>query len=457
MSILIKNIEIYNGKDNFIADIYAEDEIIKNIGQNLQVKAEKLIDGTGKILLPGGIDVHTHFNLDLGEFVAVDDWKSGPVAAAFGGTTTVVDHIGFLERGSSLQSMVDHYHEISKDKPIIDFSFHGVMQETEDSMIDEIQTLYDEGIVSLKLYTTYGGKVEDDQILKVLQKAKETGTVVCVHCENDGSIKVLREESEKEGHFEPIYHAKTRPNVTEAEAINRLAYLSKIAGDPKLYIVHTSTSEGLEEIKKARKNGLKNIYCETCTQYLTLTEDKYLDEVEGLKYIMAPPLRKEKDVEALWKGIIDGDVDVIATDHCPFMFKEHKLKYKDDFKKVPGGAPGVEERMEIILTEGTKRGVSINRLLDLLVHNPAKIMGLYPKKGNLSIGSDADFVIYNKEQYTISENNRHSAVDYTGYEGFKSNFKVDTVIIRGKVVVEKGKQVAKEGYGKFVKRIFEKH
>ncbi|MDL2310797.1 dihydropyrimidinase, partial [Peptostreptococcaceae bacterium OttesenSCG-928-C18] len=414
----------------------------------------KIIDGTGKLLLPGGIDVHTHFDLDLGEFVTVDDWETGSVAAAFGGTTTVVDHIGFLERGSSLQSMIDHYHEISKDKPIIDFSFHGVMQETEDSMIEEIEKLYNEGIVSLKLYTTYGGKLEDDQILKVLQKAKETGMIVCVHCENDGAIKTLREESAKKNQLAPIYHAKTRPNETEAEAISRLAYLSEIAGDPKLYIVHTSTKEGLEEIKKARKNGLKNIYCETCTQYLTLTEDKYLDKVEGLKYIIAPPLRKSDDIEALWEGIKNGDIDVIATDHCPFSFKEDKLKYKDDFKKVPGGAPGVEERMEIILTEGTKRGMSINVLLDKLVHNPAKIMGLYPEKGNLSIGADADLVIYDKKEYTILQSNRHSKVDYTGYEGFKSKFKVNTVILRGQIIIENNKRIVKSGYGKFKKRKF---
>ncbi|HHX69544.1 MAG: dihydropyrimidinase [Miniphocaeibacter sp.] len=454
MSLLIKNIKVCNGKDEFISDLYIEEEKIRKIGNNLNIKADEIIDGSGKLLLPGGIDVHTHFDLDLGEFVAVDDWEAGPKAAAFGGTTTVVDHIGFLERGSSLQSMVDKYFEISKGKPIIDYSFHGVMQETTDEMVDEIEKLFNEGIVSIKLYTTYGGKLEDDQILKVLQKAKETGTVICVHCENDGSIKLLREESEKKGHFEPIYHAKTRPNVTEAEAISRLAYLSKIAGDPKLYIVHTSTAEGLEEIKKARKNGLKNIFCETCTQYLTLTEEKYKDPIEGLKYIMAPPLRTNKDVEALWEGIANGDVDVIATDHCPFMFKEHKLKYKEDFKKVPGGAPGVEERMEIILTEGQKRNISLNTLIDKLIYNPAKIFGLYPKKGSLAIGSDADLVIYSKEKYTISQSNRHSSVDYTGYEGFEVDFKVDTVIVRGKVVVENNEIKVENGYGKFIKRKF---
>lgn len=452
MSLLIKNIEIYNGEDNFISDIYVEDEKISEIGKNLDKKTDKLIDGTGKILLPGGVDVHTHFNLDLGEFIAVDDWETGPKAAAFGGTTTVVDHIGFLERGSSLQSMVDHYHNISKNKPVIDYSFHGVMQETTDNMINEIQKLYDEGIISVKLYTTYGGKLEDNQILKVLQEAKKTGTVICVHCENDGSIKLLREESEKNGEFTPIYHAKTRPNETEAEAINRMAYLSKIAGDPNLYIVHTSTKEGLEEIKKARRNGLKNIYCETCTQYLTFTEDKYLDPIEGLKYMMAPPLRKKEDIEALWEGIINGDVDVIATDHCPFMFKEHKLKYKDDFKKVPGGAPGVEERMEVVLTEGKLRNIDINTLLEKLIINPAKIFGLYPKKGSLGIGSDADLVIYNKENYTISQSNRHSNVDYTGYEGFETKYRVNTVIVRGKTVVEDGKIKVENGYGKFIKR-----
>lgn len=253
-----------------------------------------------------------------------------------------------------------------------------------------------------------------------------------------------------------MYHAKTRPVETEAEAINRLIYLSELAGFPKLYIVHTSSKLGLEEIKKARARGVKNLYCETCTQYLTLTEDKYLEggNEEGVKYIMAPPLRKEEDLEALWQGIEDGQVDVIVTDHCPFFYKSEKLPYKDDFQKCPGGGPGVEERMEIILTEGLRRGIRLERLIEVLITNLAKIFGLYPKKGSAQVGADGDLVIYSEEEYTISQANRHSNVDYTGYEGFKVDFKVATVISRGSFVLKDVEYLGHPGQGKFIKRSF---
>lgn len=454
MSLLVKNAEIYDGYQNFSADIYCEEGKIKEIGKNLKANADKVIDGKDRILIPGGIDVHTHLDLDLGQYRSIDDWYQGTVAAAFGGTTTIVDHIAFGPRGCSLQSMIDTYHELSKDKAVIDYSFHGVIQDVNEASLEELQSLKDEGISSLKLYTTYGGMLDDEEILKVLQMAKKTGTIICVHCENDGSIALLREEAGKEGHLTPVYHAKTRPNATEAEAVNRLIYLSELAGYPKLYIVHTSTEEALNEIKAARKRGVKNLYCETCPQYLLLTEEKYTEngDLEGLKYIMAPPLRQEKDKEALWKGIAEGEVDVIATDHCPFYFERDKLNGKEDFRVAPGGAPGIEERVESILTEGTKRGFSINELLQKLVVNPAKIFGLYPKKGSISIGADADFVLYEKKTYTILENNRHSNCDYTTYEGFESDFTLDKTIQRGQIVIDNGELKAQAGTGQFLKR-----
>ncbi|NMB09361.1 MAG: amidohydrolase family protein, partial [Tissierellia bacterium] len=266
-------------------------------------------------------------------------------------------------------------------------------------------------------------------------------------------IALLRKECGPNGQLTPIYHAKSRPNQTEAEAVNRLIYLSELAGYPNLYIVHTSTKEALDEIIIARKRGVKNLYCETCTQYLTLTEDEYKKEgYEGLKYIMSPPLRKNEDIEALWKGIEDGEVDVIATDHCPFFFERDKMYGKDDFRVTPGGAPGVEERMEVILTEGENRNIPKSKLVEILITNPAKIFGLYPTKGTLNIGSDGDVVLYDKKEYTISQKNRHSVVDYTTYEGFKSKYKVNTVIQRGNVIVEDGKLLVEKGQGKFIPR-----
>ena len=332
------------------------------------------------------------------------------------------------------------------------------MYEVNDDLIEEIEDLMDEGIPSIKIYSTYAGKLEDDEILRVLKKAKEVGTIVCVHCENDGLIKELRKEAIEAGNLSPKYHALTRPNESEAETINRLAYLSKVAGDPKLYIVHTSTKEGLDEIKAARARGLKNIYCETCTQYLTYDESKYMDNPnkEAVKYICAPPLRKKADVEALWEGIKNEDVDVIATDHCPFIYESEKKPYADDFTKAPGGIPGVEERMEVVLTEGLKRNIPLNVLTKLLCKNPAEIFGFSNKKGSLEEKKDADIGIFSKNSYTITQENRHSKCDYTSYEGYKTDVKIDTVIAKGKIILDKNGYYGKKGMGKFIKRKLDK-
>lgn len=455
MSLIIKNANI-NG--NYIADIKIEDEKIKEIGYDLNETDCEVYDAEGKLTLPGGVDVHTHMTLDLGEYIAIDDFYTGTVAASNGGTTTIVDHIAFGDKESYVKEMIDSYHESAKDDAVIDYSFHGALQDARNKTLDQIEELYNEGIVSQKIYTTYGGQIDDYDILKVLKKAKETGVVVCIHCENDGSIKKLREEAEEKGNLDPIYHAKTRPAQAEAEAINRLIYLSELAGYPKLYIVHTSSKLGLEEIKKARERGVKNLYCETCTQYLVLDETKYIEggNSEGVKYICAPPLRRNEDIEALWEGIKNGDVDVVATDHCPFYYESEKLPNRDNFLNCPGGIPGVEERVEVILTEGLERGISIKRLIEVLSLNPSKIMGLYPNKGIIQPGSDADITILSNNKYTITQENRHSNSDYTTYEGFESNYKVETVLCRGQFVLKDSKFVGKKGYGKFIKRQFNK-
>ncbi|MDD7305009.1 MAG: dihydropyrimidinase [Peptoniphilaceae bacterium] len=456
MLCLIKNGKALVGGKLKKCDILIEDEKISQISDKIDISAQKIIDAKDKLVLPGGVDVHTHMNLDLGKYVSVDDFYTGTVAASYGGTTTIIDHIGALEKGASLTSMIDHYHDLADDKAVIDYSFHGALYELNDKLLDEISKLYDDGIVSIKIYTTYSGKLDDGQMLKVLKKAKQTGSVVCVHCENDKAIEELRNEAIANKKLSPIFHAKTRPDQTEAEAINRLIYLSEIADFPKLYIVHTSSKKGLDEIISARKRGVKNLYCETCTQYLTLDESKYTEggNKEGIKYIMAPPLRKKEDIDALWEGVKNGDVDVIATDHCPFFYERDKLLYKDNFIDCPGGAPGVEERMEVVISEGLKRNISLGRLVDLLATNPSKIFGLYPKKGEIKVGSDADLVIMNNSSYEIKEENRHSNCDYTTYQGYKTSVKVESVILRGRIILDKGKYFAKKGEGKFIPRKF---
>ncbi|WP_297280644.1 dihydropyrimidinase [uncultured Anaerococcus sp.] len=456
MSILIRNANIV--KDNKISkeNIYIKDEIIKNIDQNLDIKADRIIDGSHKIVMAGGVDVHTHFSLDLGKFISIDDFYTGTRAASYGGTTSIVDHIAFGDKDSLVSEMIEKYHNMADNHAVIDYSFHGAIQKASDDILDEMEKLYHQGIVSTKIYTTYGGKLDDDSMLKILKKSKQTGTIVCVHCENDGMIKELRDEAQKANQLDPIYHAKTRPAEAEAEAINRLIYLSELADFPKLYIVHTSSKLGVDEIRKARARGVRNLYCETCTQYLTYTEDKYMENgnAEGVKYICAPPLRKQKDVEALWDAVADGTVDVIATDHCPFFYESEKLPYKDNFLEAPGGIPGVEERMEVILTQGLKRGISLVRISDLLSKNPAEIFGLGYKKGSIEIGKDADIAIFDKDSYAISQANRHSACDYTTYEGFVSDYKLNTLISKGRILLDQDGYYAKEGMGKFIERKF---
>lgn len=454
MNILIKNGKVVLKDSVEIKDILIEDRKIKKIADNIDILDAELVDASGKLVIPGGVDVHTHMNLDLGKFVSCDDFYTGTVAASYGGTTTICDHIGALEKGASLIKLINHYHDIADGRAVIDYSFHGAMYEENEALLSEIEDLKNLGIPSVKIYTTYSGKLNDDQILRILKMAKKTGSIICVHCENDGSIAQLRSEAIKNRNLDPKYHAQTRPNASEAEAINRLIYLSEMAGYPKLYIVHTSTKEGLDEIINARRRGVKNLYCETCTQYLVYDDSKYKDfpNEEAVKYICAPPLRKKEDIEALWNGIINGDVDVIATDHCPFIYETEKKPYADDFTKAPGGIPGVEERMEVVLTEGLKRGVNLNKLINLLCTNPAKVFGFYPQKGSIEEGTDADIVIMSKEKYTIKQENRHSKCDYTSYEGFKTDFMVDTVIFKGQFILNKNHFYGKEGFGKFIER-----
>jgi len=452
LGLIIKNGIINNCDQSYKADILIENGKIKEIGDDLCQSDCVVIDASERLILPGGVDVHTHMDLDLGNFRAADDFYTGTLAAAFGGTTTIIDHIAFGPKGCKLQYQIDQYHGLADCKSIIDYSFHGVFQHVNRDILEEMKNLIEEGIISFKIYMTYDNMLQDEDILRVLIKAKQLGTVIAVHAENNGAIQYLRQHYGELGKTAPIYHALSRPDSTEAEAINRMIYLSEIAGFPDLYFVHVSTKKGLDEIISARKRGVKNIYCETCIQYLTLTEECYKKENnEGLKYIISPPLRKNEDVQSLWKGIENNDVDVIATDHCPF-FMNSKLDGAYDFRIAPGGAPGVEERMEITLTEGIKRGISINNLIEKLSTAPAKIFGLYPKKGDIQIGTDADIIIVKKNKKTIKYENRHSAVDYTTYEGFEVGYVVETTIQRGNIIVQNDKLIANKGDGIFLKR-----
>jgi dihydropyrimidinase len=414
----------------------------------------EIIDGTGKILIPGGIDVHTHLSLDTGEAVSSDDFYTGTRAAVWGGTTSIIDHPGFGPPGCALDHQIRKYHDLAGGKAVIDYGFHAVIQHVDDGVLAAIDDLASEGITSCKIYLTYGYKTGDGEALRVLEKARDAGVLVAVHPENDGVISLLRRRFAASGKLAPRYHPLSRPAECEAEAVNRMILLARMASGAPLYIVHLSCGLALEYIRAARERGQRNIYAETCPQYLLLDDGRYdLPGEQGLKYIISPPLRKKADNEALWKALAR-DIDAVATDHCPFFFETQKILGKDDFTKCPGGAPGIEERIPLLFSEGVAKGrISLRRFTELCSTGPAKLFGLYPRKGVIAEGSDADLVLIDPAKtWTIRRGGIHANVDYSPYEGMDVQGAVDTVISRGTVLLRNGVFSAEAGRGRFLKR-----
>ena len=414
----------------------------------------EVINAEGKIVIPGGVDAHTHLCLDTGSAVVSDDFYSGTLAAAWGGTTTIVDHPGFGPSGCSLDHQIKKYHKLAEGRAVIDYSFHGVIQHVDEDVLAMMETLAESGITSYKVYTTYGCKLSDENIYQVLKRAAELGLLVAVHPENDGVINYLRKKFLSEGKISSQYHPLSRPAECEAEAVSRMILLAKMAGDAPLYIVHLSSALALEFIINARRRGQKNLYAETCAQYLLLDESLYnLPGSESLKYIMCPPLRTEADRKALWQGL-EADIDTVATDHCPFLFETQKLRGRDDFTKCPSGAPGIEERIPLMYSESVaKKRLGIRRFTELCSTAPAKLFGLYPQKGVIKEGSDADLVIIDPEKkMVLSHKNIHAHVDYTMYEGIEVLGYPLCTISRGEVIVRAGAANAAPGRGKFIRR-----
>ncbi|EKY25797.1 dihydropyrimidinase [Clostridium celatum] len=457
MSLLIKNGIIVTSSDTFKGDIYIEDGIVKEIGENLNYNKNKteIIDASGKYVIPVGVDVHTHFNLHVGNLVVNDDFYTGTIAAACGGTTTIIDHIGFGPQGCELRYQINKYHSYADNNAVIDYGFHGVIQHVDNDILNEIEEIVEEdGINSFKAYLTYDYKIEDEDIIKIFKKLKEVNGITAIHCENHGVIQYLRKYYEENGLKSPIFHSLSRPEETEGEAVNRMINIAKIANYKDLYIVHLSTKIALDYIKMARENG-QELYVETCPQYLILDESKYkLPNKEGLKYIMSPPLREKYNGIALWKGIRDGYIQTIGTDHCPFSFNNDKKLGKDNFIKCPNGAPGVEERIPLIFSEGVMNGkININKFVEVCSTNPAKIFGIYPKKGTIAIGSDADIVIIDpNKEVILSSKDLHSNVDYSAYEGIKVKGYPIMTILRGKIIVRDNKFIGEKGDGMYLKR-----
>jgi len=453
-SLIIKNATLVDASSVYEADILVDNGIIKSISKEINDNNINTIDARGLLLMPGGIDPHTHFNIDTGIAKSSEDFETGTTAAACGGTTTIIDHMGFGEKGCSLQSRVDLYHEYASDKAVIDYGLHGVLQHIDDKILKEMETIVENGITSMKFYMTYGYKFSDSYAIKALEKMKSLGGIICVHAENHDMIEHLKDFYVSEGKTSAIYHAYSRPDTSEAEAVHRVIELARLANNAPLYIVHLSTSKGLKHVERAQNDGL-NVYAETCPQYLLLDESCYNKEnYEGFKYIMSPPLREKHNQDKLWLGIKNSYLSTIGTDHCSFNFSQKLEMGKNDFRKCPNGFPGVESRMALMFSEGvTKKRITLNKFVEITSTNPAKIFGLYPKKGSLAVGADADFVLFDpNKKSTITHKNLHENVDYAGYEGFEIIGCPVITISRGEIIVENNNFIGKACRGKYLKR-----
>jgi dihydropyrimidinase len=452
---LIKNGKIATAGDLFYGDISIEDGIITKIGTNIMGGFDNRIDAAGKLVIPGGIDVHTHLNLHTGSATARDDFYVGTVAAACGGTTSIVDHMGFGPKECSLDHQLKVYHEYAKDNAVIDYGFHGVIQHVNEDILKQLEDMVENhGLSSFKIYMTYDYKISDSDILRIMERLKELKAMLTVHAENHEIISYLVNRYITEGNTTPIYHALSRPDFCEGDAVNRLISLMSAVEDVPLYFVHLTTAAALQHIVNARAAGEK-VYAETCPQYLLLNDEKYMHSIdEGLKYILSPPLRRKKNNEALWQGIRSGNIQVVATDHCPFSLELDKQRGRNNFSKCPNGLPGVEERIPLMFSEGVMKGrISLNKMVEVCCTNPAKLFGLYPKKGALMPGSDGDIVIIDPEKkVTLTQSMLYSNVDYTAYEGYKLKGYPVMTISRGDIIVKDNEFIGLKGRGRFLKR-----
>jgi len=453
-SVRINNGTIVTATDTFQADLFIEDEKIQTISAHLEEKAEKTIDAGGCYVFPGGIDAHTHLDLPFMGTSSSDDFETGTLAALHGGTTSIVD-FAFQTQGRSLKEGLSIWHEKAAGRAVADYAFHVAVTDFNENSRKEIRDLVEkEGVTSFKTFMAYKGAlmIDDRQMIGLMNEVKKWGGIVTVHAENGDLADSLIQANRAAGNVSPKFHALSRPPIVEAEATGRAIDIAYSGGHP-LYIVHMTCEEALNRVREATKRN-QRVLVETCVQYLLLDDSVYeRPGFEGAKWVMSPPIRKKKDQEALWKGIDQHLVQVVATDHCPFCMNQKEMG-KTDFSKIPNGAPGIEHRMELLYSEGVaKDRINLNRFVDLNCTAPAKIFGLFPKKGTIAVGSDADLVIFDpKINHTISSQSHHMNCDYSAYEGWQVTGKVRTVILRGNVAVDGGKALVGKGFGKYLPR-----
>src|SRR5438093_1290869 len=444
---LIRNGRIVTAQDDYQADLLIDGEVISAIGRSLKTEAGQVVDATGLLVLPGGVDVHTHLDMPFGGTVSSDDFETGTRAAAYGGTTTLID-FAIQAKGQSMRTALDTWVRKAEAKATIDYSFHMIVTDLPDAGIEEMNSLIRDGVTSFKLFMAYPGvlMVDDGTIFKAMKNASRYGGLVCMHAENGSVIDLIVKEALAQGKTAPKYHALTRPTTAEAEATGRAIALAEIADAP-VYIVHLSCAEALSKVREARDRGIP-AYAETCPQYLFLSYDNYEEPgFDGAKYVMSPPLRPKEGQDRLWRGLAFNDLQAISTDHCPFCMKEQKTLGRDDFSKIPNGAPGIETRMSLVYDGGVRTGrISLNRFVELTSTSPARIFGLFPRKGTIAPGSDADIVVFDPNRtITLSARTLHMRVDYNPYEGRQVTGAADTVLSRGRPVIENGKFVGRAG------------
>lgn len=452
--ILIKNGLIVTADETFQADLLIVGGVIARLGEVLECPGAHVIDAAGQYVMPGGVDAHTHLNLTVGGNKVSDGFYEGSAAAAFGGTTCVVEHPSFGPEGCSLMHQIRSYQREAAEACVVDFGIHGVLQHLSTQILDELPTLAAHGVSSTKIYLTYDGRLEDRQILSVLDRTRGTGMLTAFHAENHAIIDFLRHRFAAEGKRTPEYHALSRPDYSEAEAVYRIISLAKAVGSAPIYVVHLSTAAGLQTIEGARDRGLP-VYAEVCPQHLLLDDSCYLaPDHKGLQYIMAPPARKSSDAAALWRGLARGSIDVVATDHCSFSFAEKLAQGRDDFSRCPGGIPGVETRLPLMFSEGVLPGrISLNRFVELVSTAPARLMGLFPRKGRLAPGADADVVVFDPDaEKIITPKNLRQNADYSPFEGRRVRGWPAVTIVRGRVVVQQGRLLVEKGWGHYISR-----
>ncbi len=454
-SVLVRNGTVVTAAETKPADVLIDGERIKEVRPGIPVSAaQKVIDAAGTYVIPGGIDAHTHLDMPFGGTTSSDDFETGTRAAAFGGTTTIVD-FAIQARGTRMRDALDTWWKKAEGRASIDYGLHMIITDLGSSGLSDMDDMVREGVASFKLFMAYPNSlmVDDTTIFKALSQTAKNGALVCMHAENGSVIDVIVARALAEGKTAPVYHALTRPPLAEAEAVHRAIAMAEIAGVP-VYIVHLSSEDALNQVREARDRGVP-AFAETCPQYLLLSVDELSRPgFEGAKYVFTPPLRPKEHQPKLWEGLQRDHLQVVSTDHCPFCFKDQKILGKDDFTKIPNGGPGIENRLQLIHHHGVNQGkLSLNRFVELTSTTPARIFGMYPKKGEIAPGSDADIVIWDpKAAYTISASTHHMKVDYSMFEGFKVQGNARMVLSRGEVIVDGEKFLAKPGRGRYLKR-----